>query len=71
MTSTTFTWGGVDKSDQYLSYYGFDHRMVKWYKRAVFHPLDLAIVNAYIMYKLSVQSGKHMKSCTVSNKIGN
>ena len=52
--------GGVDKSDQYLSYYGFDHRMVKWYKRAVFHLLDLAIVNAYIMYKLSVQSGKHM-----------
>jgi hypothetical protein len=25
--------GGVDKSDQLLSYYGFSHRCVKWYKR--------------------------------------
>ena len=37
--------GGVDKSDQFLSYYGFNHRTVKWWKRAAFHLLDLAVVN--------------------------
>ena len=28
--------GGVDKSDQLLSYYPFTHRTVKWWKRAFF-----------------------------------
>ena len=50
--------GGVDKSDQLLSYYGFSHRMVKWWKRAAFHSLDMAVVNAYIVYKTSAQSKK-------------
>ena len=47
--------GGVDKSDQLLSYYGFNHRAIKWWKRAAFHLLDLAIVNAYILYRQSQQ----------------
>ena len=47
--------GGVDKSDQLLSYYGFNHRTIKWWKRAAFHLLDLAIVNAYILYRQSQQ----------------
>ena len=51
--------GGVDKSDQLLSYYGFKHRTVKWWKRAAFHLIDLAIVNAYLLYKMSIQS-KHL-----------
>ena len=42
--------GGVDKSDQLLSYYTFHHRTVKWWKRAAFHLLNLACVNAYIVY---------------------
>ena len=40
--------GGVDRSDQLLSYYGFSHRTVKWWRRAMFHLLDMAVVNAYI-----------------------
>ena len=51
--------GGVDKSDQLLSYYGFKHRTVKWWKRAAFHLINLAIVNAYLLYKMSIQS-KHL-----------
>ena len=42
--------GGVDKSDQFLSYYTFHHRTLKWWKRAAFHLLNLACVNAYIIY---------------------
>ena len=48
--------GGVDKADQYLCYYGFSHRTVKWWRRAFFHLLDLAIVNAYVLYTESVQT---------------
>ena len=48
--------GGVDKSDQFLSYYGFNHRTVKWWKRAAFHLLDLAVVNSYILYQQSEQT---------------
>ena len=43
--------GGVDRSDQLLSYYGFCHRTVKWWRRAFFHLLDLSVVNGYILYR--------------------
>ena len=52
--------GGVDKADQLLSYYGFGHRTVKWWRRAFFHLFDNAIVNAYILYRISAQSGRKM-----------
>ena len=45
---------GVDLGDQLLSYYGFPHRTVKWWRRAFFFLFDAAIVNSYIMYCLSV-----------------
>ncbi len=50
--------GGVDKSDQLLSYYGYSHRTLKWWRRAFFHLFDLAIVNAYILYTQSTQVKK-------------
>ncbi len=50
--------GGVDKSDQLLSYYGFSHRTVKWWRRVFFHLFDMAIVNAYILYCMSSQPGR-------------
>ena len=51
--------GGVDRSDQLLSYYGFIHKTLKWSNRAAFHLIDLAIVNSYILYKLSHQDRRH------------
>jgi len=50
--------GGVDKGDQLMSY-GFSYRTVKWWRRAFFHLFENAIVNAYILYRLSTQPG-HM-----------
>ena len=47
--------GGVDKSDQLLSYYGFVHRTVKWWRRAFFHLVDLAVV---IIYTEAPHSGR-------------
>ena len=52
--------GGVDKSDQLLSYYGFGHRTVKWWRRAWFHLIDMAVVNSYILYKESSQSARKL-----------
>lgn len=52
--------GGVDKADQLLSYYGFAHRTVKWWRRAFFHLFDNAIVNAYILYRISTQPGRKL-----------
>ena len=52
--------GGVDKADQLLSYYPFSHRTVKWWKRAFFHLLDVALVNSYIMYTESTQIGRKL-----------
>ena len=52
--------GGVDKGDQLISYYGFSHRTVKWWRRVLFHLFENAIVNAYILYRLSVQDGRKL-----------
>ena len=35
--------GGVDKGDQLMSYYGFSHRTVKWWRRAFFHLFENAL----------------------------
>ena len=42
--------GGVDRADQLLSYYGFAHRTVKWWRRLFFFLLDTAVVNSYVLY---------------------
>ena len=41
-----------------LLYYGFSHRSVKWWKRAFFHLLDLALVNSYVLYKAVNKTSK-------------
>ena len=43
--------GGVDRSDQMVSYATFNARTLKWWKRVIFHVFSLAILNAYILYK--------------------
>ena len=43
---------GVDQVDQLLSYYGFSHHTVKWWRRAFFYLLDMAVVNSYVLYTL-------------------
>ena len=52
--------GGVDKLDQYLAYYGFTRRTFKWWRKAFFSLFDRAIVNAYILYTHSHQSGRKL-----------
>ena len=43
--------GAVDKIDMILSSLHCIRKRTKWYKKYFFHLLDLAIYNAYILYK--------------------
>jgi hypothetical protein len=43
--------GGVDRCDQLLSFYRIKTKARKWYRRILYHFIDLCVVNAYILYK--------------------
>ena len=45
--------GGVDRFDQYLSYYCTDRRSSKRYYRICVSILDMMLINSYILYKES------------------
>ena len=51
--------GGVDKAGQLLQYYDCHIVSKKWWKRVIFHMLDVTLVNAYILYYTSA-TGKPM-----------
>ena len=44
--------GGVDKSDQYLAYHNVLRKTVRYWKTLFYHMVDIAIVNAFIIYNL-------------------
>ena len=46
---------GVDKLDQMMSYYSFLHKTIKWWRKVFFWILEVATVNAYIIYKVLVK----------------
>ena len=43
--------GGVDKHDMLRQLYGTDRKNVKWWHRLFFGMMDMALVNAFIVYK--------------------
>ena len=43
--------GGVDLHDQLKCYYSYDRKSKRWWMRLFFHLLDIAVVNAYILYR--------------------
>lgn len=42
---------GVDRSDQMVSYYSSPRITCKWYKKVVFHLLDITVWNSFYIYK--------------------
>lgn len=42
---------GVDRLDQMTSYYSSPRKTVRWYKKVLFHLLDMAVWNAYFLYR--------------------
>ena len=41
----------VDKADMLKSLHGLDRKSKKWWHRIVFHFLDVALMNSYIIFK--------------------
>ena len=52
---------GVDLADQYTVYYSFVRRSKKWWRKVCFWLLEVATVNAYILYKKSNSSHTHLQ----------
>lgn len=42
---------GVDRCDQFTSYYSCPRKSVRWYKKVIFHLLDISVINSYLLYK--------------------
>ena len=41
---------GVDLADQLSSYYSWEKRSLKWYKKLFFHLFTVTVVNAFLLY---------------------
>ena len=52
--------GGVDRSDQMVSYATFNSRTLKWWKRVIFHVMSLSVLNAYLLYKVQTNDASPM-----------
>lgn len=51
--------GGMDKSDQLISYHKVLRKTVKYWKTAFFHLIDVAIVNSHVLYNwFQLKNGK-------------
>lgn len=42
---------GIDRADQMISYYSCPRKTIRWYKKVFFHFLDIAVWNAYFLFK--------------------
>jgi len=42
---------GIDRGDQYLSYYSFLKKSVKWWEKVVLHLLNCALVDVFFVYR--------------------
>lgn len=42
---------GIDRADQLLSYYSSPRKTIRWYKKVLFHILDMAVWNSFFIYK--------------------
>lgn len=59
---------GVDRADQYLSYYSILRKTVKWSKKLFFYLLNCALFNSFVVYK-SLQSDNKVKYKVYLRKI--
>ncbi|KAM3922132.1 piggyBac transposable element-derived protein 4-like [Leptodactylus fuscus] len=49
--------GGADKSDQILAFYQATRKSIAWYKKVAIHLMQIAVLNAYVVYKTADPGG--------------
>ena len=42
---------GIDRSDQLTSYYSCPRKSIRWYKKVMFHLVDITVVNSFLLYR--------------------
>lgn len=53
---------GVDRGDQMLSYYPFNRRSLKWWKKVFFHLIMMSITNSFVLYrKIKCENGEKLQ----------
>jgi hypothetical protein len=66
--------GFVDKMDMLKSLYEIDRKSKKWWHRILFHFIDMALVNSFIIYKdrssEKIESLKHFRLSVMMGLIG-
>lgn len=55
--------GGVDLTDQHLSYYSLSNRRtIKWWKKVFWRLVDLCMLNAWIIYRSNYPNDSDINS---------
>jgi hypothetical protein len=57
--------GGVDRANQYASYYERDRRSKKWWHRIFYSLLEMTLVNSWICYNELVEGDAERKEMTI------
>jgi len=60
---------GVDRANQYLSYYSVLRRTVKWSKKVVLYLLNCAVFNAFFVYR-TLNTNKKLKYKNFLHEVG-
>jgi len=60
---------GVDRADQYLSFYSVLRKIVKWSKKVVLYLLNCALFNAFFVYR-TLNTNKKVKYKNILHEVG-
>lgn len=64
---------GIDCSDQMVSYYSSPRKSARWYKKVLYHMLDITTWNSYFIYKKHFNTNlsfKQFRDLLIKNVIG-
>jgi len=48
---------GIDRADQMVKYYSSPRKQSRWYKKVLFHLLDITVRNTFFIYKIQFDCG--------------
>lgn len=60
---------GIDRADQMISYYSSPRKSIRWYKKVLFHMLDVAVWNAFYLFKKYVKNNSKFEYIEYRDKL--